>query len=636
MAKAALERSKEQFRSVIESSKDGMIAINPEGIITLFNSAAEQIFGYNQSEMINQTLNKIIPVEYQTIHKKYVQDFFTTGKPNNAINQTTELLAVRKDGSTFPIDLSLSEGKYGNERFVLAVIRDITDRTKNEEERARLATAIENAVESIIITDLDGVIQYVNPTFVRKLGYSRDEIIGQKTDILRSDKQSNEFYETIWNQIQQGKVWTGRIINKAKDGSFLEHDSNLSPIFDPKGNTIGFVSVNRDVSQQVKLEEQLRQAQKMEALGKLAGGIAHDFNNLLLAILGYSEISLNETGIPDSIRNHLQEIRKSGERAASLTNQLLAFSRKQVLQLEQFNINELILNMDRMLRRLIGEDIELITIPSENSCSIKADKGQIEQVIMNLVVNARDAMPTGGKISIETNKIDVDKFFTYGSLELQSGDYVLLAISDTGHGMSKEVQKKIFDPFFTTKDIDKGTGLGLSTVYGIVTQCKGHISVYSVENQGTSFKIYFPYCCENRETSKTPIITTDTFNGDETILLVEDEKVVQDFISNILSQQGYNVLKASYGSEAIQINDEYSDEIQLLITDVVMPKMSGKEVAMHISQNRPSTKIIYMSGYTDSAIVQHGILEEGIVFLQKPFSAKRYYKKVRKVLNESE
>jgi PAS domain S-box-containing protein len=413
-------------------------------------------------------------------------------------------------------------------------------------------------------------------------------------------------------------------------------------IQDSNNNPIQFVGTVQDITdakkaekEKVLLEEQLRQAQKMEAIGHLAGGIAHDFNNLIMAIQGYGRLVLNSLDPADSSKNDISEILKAADRAAALTRQLLAFSRKQVLQPKVLNINSLIDNIKKMLERLIGENVELATPANPAIGTIMADPGQIEQIIMNLVVNAKDAMPNGGRLTIETANIDLDNEYADMHISVNPGPYVMIAISDNGSGMDKDIMKNIFDPFFTTKEMGKGTGLGLSTVYGIVKQSNGNIWVYSEPNEGTTFKIYFPRIVDKETSHPETKPKIKNQPGTETILLVEDEEIVRKIVDRILSNNGYKTITAHNGPSAIQISKDYPDKIHLLLTDVIMPKMNGVELYENMKPIIPDIKILYMSGYTDNEIVHHGILDPGINFIQKPVSEEKLLQKVREVLDES-
>jgi len=381
------------------------------------------------------------------------------------------------------------------------------------------------------------------------------------------------------------------------------------------------------------LEQQLRQSQKMEAIGQLAGGVAHDFNNLLTAINGYSSLALQRTSPDDRVKGYLEEIRKAGERAANLTRQLLAFGRKQMLKPIVLNLNDVVSDMNKMLRRLIGEDIRFNAKFDPDLKPIRADPGQIEQVLVNLVVNSRDAMPQGGNLTIETANFDNDARFAGNHLGLAPGHYVMLAVSDSGCGMDEKTKARIFEPFFTTKEKGRGTGLGLSTVYGIVKQSGGSVCVYSEPGKGTIFKVYFPQLPEGAELPKPTLVETAVPRGSETILLVEDEDVVRGLVRKILEQAGYYVLDARGGEDALRLCRELNAPIHLLLTDVVMPERSGKEIAQCLAKLRPSTRVLYMSGYADDAIVHHGVLDSNVEFIQKPFTPLALARKVREVLD---
>ncbi|MGH7207797.1 MAG: ATP-binding protein, partial [Nitrospiraceae bacterium] len=383
------------------------------------------------------------------------------------------------------------------------------------------------------------------------------------------------------------------------------------------------------------MEEQFRQAQKIEAIGRLAGGVAHDFNNLMTVVTGYSELILTRLGPDDPLRKEIEEIKKAGDRAATLTGQLLAFSRKQVLAPKVLDLNSVVANINGMLRRLLAEDIELHTVVAPVLGRVKADPGQLEQVIMNLVVNARDAMPGGGRLTIETKNVELDKVYARSHVSVKPGAYVMLAITDGGSGMDATTQARIFEPFFTTKEPGKGTGLGLSTVYGVVKQSGGYIWVYSELGRGTTFKIYLPRVEDDLEARDAGPAPAETLQGSETILLAEDEDMVRTLARRILTSHGYTVLEARDGTECLRICEAHKGTIHLLMTDVVMPGLSGREVAKRVAPLRPDMKVLYLSGYADSAVVHHGLLDAGSAFLQKPFSSGTLAHKVREVLDAS-
>jgi PAS domain S-box-containing protein len=528
-------------------------------------------------------------------------------------------------------------GKDGKVEQLLAVSRDITKHRKADEalreseEKYRLV--LENAYDAIFIGQ-DEVVKFPNPKTQEMSGYSAEELAKLPFISLVHPEDKDMVLDRYmrWMKGEEPPAtFDFRIINKAGEELWVELNTTAVS-WNKRPATLNIL---RDITQQKKLEAQLLQSQKMEAIGTLAGGVAHDFNNLLTAILGYAELSLMGLGKDNPVREEIEEIKKAGNSAASLIRQLLAFSRKQIIQPKIVDLNEFLSGMEKMLGRLLGEDVELLAIPEPALWQVEADPGQMEQVIMNLAVNARDAMPMGGKLTIETANMDLDEnYFREHGIEKQPGSYVMLAVSDTGSGMDKETQEHIFEPFFTTKEIDKGTGLGLSTVYGIVKQNNGFIWVYSEPGQGTTFKIYLPKVkgdVEAVEKERTPVVKLD---GSETVLIVEDDDGLRKLAQNVLQQHGYRVLTAENGEDALKVSEAHDGSIDLMITDVVMPKMGGRETAERLQPLYPRMKVIYMSGYTDNAIVHHGVLASGLNFLEKPFSPKGLARKVREVLDK--
>ena len=515
-----------------------------------------------------------------------------------------------------------------------------------------LATAIENArlyermqqlaifnqsivqsmAEGIAVEDAEGYFTFVNPAAEAMLGYEPGELIGQHwTAIIPPDQQP--IVHAADERRRHGVSDRYELELVRKDGSRLPVLVSGSPRFE-NGRFTGTLAVFADISELKRLESQLIQSQKMEALGRLAGGVAHDFNNLLTAIIGYSEFLLQELNPYDPRRGDVEEIKKAANRAAALTRQLLAFSRKQMLQPQVLNLNTTVSNLEKMLRRLIGEDIELVTVLDPHLGRVKADPGQIEQVIMNLAVNTRDAMPQGGKLTIETRDVLLDEDYARQYADVQPGSYVMLTMSDTGTGMDEETLSHLFEPFFTTKDVGQGTGLGLATVHGIVKQSGGHITVYSEPGLGTTFKIYLPQTEEASTTTSLPLTRPAALQGQETILLVEDADMVRDLARRTLTFRGYTVLEAHDGEEALRLSTQHEGPIHLLVTDVVMPGgISGRQLAERLMATRPEMRVLYMSGYADDAIVRHGLLEPGMAFLQKPFAPDILALKVREVLD---
>jgi two-component system cell cycle sensor histidine kinase/response regulator CckA len=520
----------------------------------------------------------------------------------------------------------------------LAKRRTEQDKAKAEELYRLIA---ENTTDLICLLDTRGRIAYVSPSYREILGYAPEHLLGRSIfSLIHPDEQDEARRRFV--ESRQGKK-AGNLEWRLKhiDGTWKVFDAVENWIYDEQDRPQRAIVVSRDLTERKQAEkalrdseEQLRQAQKLEAVGQLAGGVAHDFNNLLTVITGYSDLLLKRIDEGDSNRTRVEEIKQAAARASSLTRQLLAFSRKQVLQPKIFDLNTLVADMGKMLRRLIGEDIELTTALTGNAVRINADPGQMEQVLMNLVVNARDAMPDGGKITIETAHIQVDQIYADNHLAVQSGSYVMLAVSDTGSGIDPETRKHIFEPFYTTKEQGKGTGLGLSTVYGIVKQSGGNIWVYSELGQGTTFKVYMPQVADEVSLPGNRVEPATTLTGTETILLVEDEPQIRRLAYEFLSESGYNVLASSDGRAALQILQERVVDVHLIVTDVIMPQMSGRELAERAREISPETKVLFMSGYTNDAIVRHGVLDPGTWFIQKPFAPDALARKVREVLAE--
>lgn len=507
-------------------------------------------------------------------------------------------------------------------------------RKRAEADRELLVTAIEQTGEVVIITDPEGTIQYVNPAFERVTGYLRTEAFGQNLDILKSGKQGEAFYRELWATIKNRKMWQGRIVNKRKEGELFTGEATISPVCDDSGLVVNYVAVMRDITDKLKMAAQFIQSQKLEAVGRMTGGIAHDFNNLLTTIIGNADLAIGEMGKESSLYEFLEDIKGAGERAAWLIRELMVFSRKQILQTEVVNLNETVGNMDRLLRRVIREDIELETILSPDLGRVEADVGQIEQIFMNLAVNASDAMPGGGKLTLETSNVELNETYVRDHTGVISGPHVMLAVSDTGIGMTEEVQNRLFEPFFTTKEKGQGTGLGLSTVYGIVKQSSGNILVYSELGKGSTFKIYLPRVEKTVPNMERPGKKAESLQGSETILMVEDDDMVRNFALKALKKYGYTVLCAGDGQEALHILREHKEPFQLMVTDAVMPRMSGKELVKRLEGQRPELKVLFMSGYTEDAIVLQGMLDKGIAFIQKPFTSGALGRKVREVLDK--
>jgi PAS domain S-box-containing protein len=533
---------------------------------------------------------------------------------------------------------TLLRDSAGNFAGTLSSGEDITERKRAEEalrkSEARIHRLVESNIIGIGIGTFDGRLLDGNDAFLGLLGYTREEIL---SGALCWDEMTPPEYNDVDQRALEQLKKTGVALPWEKE--FVRKDGRRVAVLigvvtlTTEQNNIEAVSFVIDISDRKQLEQQLRKAQKMEAIGQLAGGIAHDFNNLLSVIIGYSEILLDRAGQDGKMRSQCEEIKKAGERAASLTRQLLAFSRQQVLAPVVLNLNTVVVETEKMLRRLIGEDIEFRTALDPTLGSVKADPGQIEQIIMNLAVNARDAMLGGGRLTIETSNAELDGKYALHHAPLIAGRYVSLAVSDTGIGMNEETKSHIFEPFFTTKGIGKGTGLGLSTVYGVVKQSGGYIWVYSELGQGSVFKIYLPRVDAAVQQSRPSELAPELFRGVETILLVEDEQSVRTLTRSLLEEGGYTVLEASNGMHALELAGRHSGPIHLLLTDMVMPGMNGRVLAQKMTEARPKMRAIYISGYTGSLSGHEELFDAGATLIQKPFSRSTLLRKLREVLD---
>ncbi len=515
-------------------------------------------------------------------------------------------------------------------------LREAKGRAAKRETDERLAKLVEHAPIGIFRSTRAGKVLSVNAALVRMLGYAT------AAEVLHLDMARDVYADPAERQrLLDEHPYTDREYDemdatwKRKDGTPVHVELLGRAVRNAAGTIESYETFVRDVTEQRRLQRELVQAQKMEAVGRLAGGIAHDFNNLLTAILGSAELALDTlpAGAPE--REEVDEVRKAALRAADLTRQLLAFSRQQVIAPKVLNPNDVVGGMDKMLRRLLGEDVELRAALASDLGAVKVDPSQLEQVVLNLAVNARDAMPDGGTLTIETQNIELDQRYVQGHLSAQPGPYVMLAVSDTGVGMDAGTQARIFEPFFTTKEKGRGTGLGLATVYGIVKQSGGWIWVYSEPGHGTTFKVYFPRVAEVAAPATTSPAPPASVRGSETILVVEDDETIRNLVLKVLKGNGYTVLVAANGDEAERVAGQHHGRIHLLITDVVLPGLSGPEVARRLVTTRTDTRVLYLSGYTNDAVLRRGVLEAGVAFLQKPFTPGVLGRKIREVLDQT-
>jgi PAS domain S-box-containing protein len=516
---------------------------------------------------------------------------------------------------------------------ITGTIQDVTERAAADLERSRLAAAVEQAGELVMVTEPSGIVTYVNAAFEEITGFPRGDVLGRPPQVLRRGDHLNPEIGAMWQELQAGRQWSGQMTPRRRDGSLYDLELLASPVRDDDGRIVSFVSVGRDVTRERLLEEQLRQSQKMEAVGRLAGGIAHDFNNLLTAILGYGDLLLAELSVDDPRREDAVQIRRAGERAADLTRQLLAFSRRTVLQPRTISLNDVVVEVSRLLDRLIGEDVHLLTTLEPRLEPINADPSQLEQVLINLAVNARDAMPSGGTLSIETRNVTIDEALAATQIGIAVGRYVELAVSDTGIGMSPEIQARVFEPFFTTKDPGKGTGLGLATVFGIVEMSDGHVTLHSTPGEGTTFRILLPVSESELTTSLRPDAPAASGVGTERILVVEDDPAVRSLIEATLSAGGYETVVAGEGQAALEIVGSGVAPFDLVITDVVMPGMTGVELVRRLRAAHPSVAVLYSSGYAADALADREALGPDFELLAKPFGPGELLSRVRAVLD---
>jgi PAS domain S-box-containing protein len=624
---------------LLEALPDATVAVDRDGVMVQVNSQVQELFGYERDELVGQKVEILIPESYRSQHHQHRDAFAKTPKTRR-MGADLDLYARRRDGSQFPVEISLSPVASHAGWFVLSAIRDISDRVRIAEElrraneelhrrtaeqlgeyRSRLASIIDSSEDAILSKDLEGTITSWNKGAERIYGYKPEEVIGKSISILTPSDRPDEIGE-ILKKIKRGEVIEHyESVRLTKDGRHLNVSISVSPLVNAIGEIVGASAIARDITAQKHAESQLRQSQKMEAIGRLAGGVAHDFNNILAIINACTEFLRDRLDPAAEPSTYVENIRKATDRGASLTRQLLTFSRTPAIKTQILDLNDRLKEISKLLVPLLGDDVEVRIVSKSPSVIIEADPGQLDQIVVNLAVNARDAMPQGGAFILETSSVTLDDDFAAQHQAMIRGKYVLLGASDTGIGMDEATSCRIFEPFFTTKEIGKGTGLGLSTVYGIVKQNGGHVFVYSEPGHGTTFKIYLP-SAEDKVglPSQRPEEKVRPSRPGRTILLVEDDEIMRSITRKLLEEHGYRVFEANDGKSALDWAQANSESVDLLLTDVVMRNMSGPELAENLHRSHPNLNVIYMSGYTGELMANRNILKPGVTLLEKPFT----------------
>jgi two-component system cell cycle sensor histidine kinase/response regulator CckA len=623
-----------QLAAIVDSSFDAIIGKTLDGTIVSWNAAAETVYGYSAAEVVGRSIDLLAPAE----QRREVDQLLDRLAHGEKIEHR-ETTRIRKDGQKMTVAVTLSPIRDASGKIVgaSAISRDITERRRVEQDlrrsEARFASLVQDAPYGIYRVTSDGQFLQVNPALVRMLGYqSEAELLERniQTDVYAKAERGTQLIDDYWPDKDFRDVeahW------KRKNGERIIVRLSGRPVERPGGELAYFEVFAEDITERRSLEGQLLQSQKMEAIGRLAGGVAHDFNNLLGVILGQNELLQAELGSNPSIHRRTEAIDQSARRAADLTKQLLAFSRKQFIEPRVLDTNAIVQDVEKLLKRLIGEDVELTVRLSPNTGNIKIDPSQFEQILLNLAINARDAMPNGGKLILETAFVVLDETYARQHLGAKAGEFVLLAVSDTGTGMDSQTMARIFEPFFTTKPEGHGTGLGLSTVYGVVKQNNGYVMAYSEVGHGTTFRIYFPSVRATSEVRSQKKDQEEFAKGCETILLVEDEPALRELARELLVANGYKVIEAERGEQAIQLVEHSQAPINLLLTDVVMPGIGGKQLATRLLELRPGLQVLYMSGYTDDVINNRGVLRENTFLLPKPFTRANLLRRVREALD---
>jgi two-component system cell cycle sensor histidine kinase/response regulator CckA len=623
--------------AILEAIPDAVVAVSEQGIIIQLNPQTEAMFAYTRDELIGQKIEMLVPERQRGQHHNHRAEYHENPKIRR-MGSGLDLYGRRRDGSEFPVEISLSPVRTVKGIIVLSVIRDISDRKRVEEElrhsheqqeqrrsrelrdwQTRMSLIVNSSQDAIIGKTLDGIVTHWNKGAERIYGYTALEIIGLPITVLCPEDRGDEI-PTILEKIRRGEaVEYFDSVRLTNDGRKVDVSISVSPVHDADGKVVGASETARNITAQKRVEEQLRQSQKMEAIGRLAGGVAHDFNNLLGIVTACTE--LLRARVDSECGEFVDNIREAAKRGAALTRQLLAFSRRQQVQPQVLDLNERLKDVAKLLRPLMGDDVEVVLAARPGTAMVEVDPGHLDQIVVNLAVNSRDAMPRGGKLILETSSVEFDEGFAREHTPMTSGRYVMLAVSDNGVGMNEETRLRIFEPFFTTKDMGQGTGLGLATVYGIVKQAGGHIWVYSELDHGTTFKIYLP-CADNKVRKGSVETTADAMpprRDGTTILLAEDEPIMRRVMRKMLEEHGYKVIEAADGKAALEATEKNPASVDITLTDVVMKGMSGPELALRLIDRYPAMKVVYMSGYTGELVANQGV-DAGIRLLEKPFT----------------
>ena len=633
-----LTRVSAHMQAIFKYAVDGIVTIDRQGAIIEINPAAEAMFGYKRGELIGKNITALMPEKYRARHDAGLARYLSQGH-SRILGRAIELEGLKSDGSIFPMDLSVNEMQVtGEERLFIGMVRDIRTRKQRDAEMRRLAVVVEQAAEGIIITNAEGVIEFVNPAFEALNGYSMDEVLGQTPRVLKSGKQAEDFYEELWHTIKEGGVWRAQLVNKRKDGTFYDAEHIISPIYDADGRITHFVGFQRDMTSERALRSQMEHTQRLESLGVLAGGIAHDFNNILTAIMGNVALAERRLEPGSSAIDFLKRVEDSTQGAANLCKQMLAYSGKGKFEIKPINLSELVEEISRLMEVSIKKNVLLRYNLAKNLPAVEADAAQLQQVILNLITNANEAIEDrSGVITLNTGVMYADSAYllgAYTNTSLPEGRYVYMEVSDTGCGMDAKTMKRIFDPFFTTKFT--GRGLGMSAVVGIINSHRGALKIYSEVGRGTTFKILLPICDKQSFSSRVPAKEMGDWHGQGTVLVVDDEDTIREVASMMLEDMGFKTLSATDGMQALEVYREHRDEIVCVLLDMTMPKMDGEACFGELRRLNPEVVVILSSGYTEQDATPRFIGKGLAGFIQKPYTPEALQEKLHDILDRAD